>query len=55
MSEVMERLDSLLDDVDECIQALPLKAERKRQLASQVYQLWQEVEDDMSVTPGDFE
>ena len=55
MSEVMERLDSLLDDVDECIQQLPLKSERKKQLASLVYDLWQQVEDDMSVTPGDFE
>ena len=55
MSEVMERLDSLLDDVDECIQQLPLKAERKKQLASRVYQLWMEVEDDMLATPGDFE
>ena len=42
-------------DVDECIQQLPLKRERKRQLASMVYELWQQVEDDVSVTPGDFE
>ena len=55
MSDILERLDNLLDDVDECIQQLPLKPERKKQLASMVYTLWQEVEDDMSVTPGDFE
>ena len=55
MGEVLERLDNLLDDVEECIQQLPLKAERKRQLASMVYELWQQVEDDVSVTPGDFE
>jgi len=55
MSDLLERLDNLLDDVDECIQQLPLKRERKRQLASMVYELWQQVEDDVSVTPGDFE
>lgn len=53
-SAVLERLDNLLDDVDECIQQLPLKAERKKQLASLVYELWMQVEDDVSVTPGDF-
>ena len=55
MSDLLERLDNLLDDVDETIQQLLLKRERKRQLASMVYELWQQVEDDVSVTPGDFE
>lgn len=54
-NDVLERLDNLLDDVDECIQQLPIKAERKRQLASMVYELWMQVEDDVTVTPGDFE
>jgi uncharacterized protein YoxC len=54
-NDILERLDNLLDDVDECIQQLPIKAERKKQLTSMVYQLWMEVEDDVSVTPGDFE
>ena len=54
-NDILERLDNLLDDVDECIQQLPLKPERKRQLASMVYQLWMEVEDDVTVTPGDFD
>jgi uncharacterized protein YoxC len=54
-NDILERLDNLLDDVDECIQQLPIKAERKKQLTSMVYQLWMEVEDDVTVTPGDFE
>ena len=53
-NDILERLDNLLDDVDECIQQLPLKAERKKQLASRVYELWMEVEDDMETTPADF-
>ena len=47
-NDILERLDNLLDDVDECIQQLPLKAERKKQLASLVYELWMQVEDDVS-------
>jgi len=54
-NDILERLDNLLDDVDECIQQLPLKPERKKQLAGMVYQLWMEVEDDVTVTPGDFD
>ena len=53
-NDVLERLDNLLDDVDECIQQLPLKPERKKQIASLVYDLWQQVEDDMETTPADF-
>jgi uncharacterized protein YoxC len=54
-NDILERLDNLLDDVDECIHQLPIKAERKKQLTSMVYELWMQVEDDVSVTPGDFE
>ena len=53
-NDILERLDNLLDDVDECIQQLPLKPERKKQIASLVYDLWQQVEDDMETTPADF-
>ena len=54
-TDVLERLDNTLDTVDELIQQLPIRAERKRQLASMVYELWMQVEDDVTVTPGDFE
>lgn len=54
-NDILERLDNTLDTVDELIQQLPIKAERKRQLTGLVYELWMEIEDDMSVTPGDFE
>ena len=54
-NDILERLDNTLDTVDELIQQLPIKAERKRQLTGLVYELWMEIEDAMSVTPGDFE
>ena len=54
-NDILERLDNLLDDVDECIHQLPIKAERKKQLTSMVYELWMQVEDDVTVTPGDFD
>jgi len=54
-NDILERLDNLLDDVDECIQQLPLKPERKRQLVSMVYELWMQVEDDVTVPTGDFD
>jgi predicted ribosome quality control (RQC) complex YloA/Tae2 family protein len=53
-NDILERLDNKLDEVDSLIQELPIKAERKKQLASLVYQLWMEVEDDVALTPGDF-
>ena len=54
-NDILERLDNLLDDVDECIQQLPIKAERKKQLTAMVYELWMQVEDDVTVAPGDFD
>ena len=53
-SDILERLDNTLDEVDSLIQALPIKTERKKQLASLVYELWMQVEDDVALTPGDF-
>ena len=53
-NDILERLDNTLDEVDSLIQELPIKTERKKQLASLVYQLWMEVEDDMETTPADF-
>jgi hypothetical protein len=54
-SAVLERIDETLDLVDALIHSLPLKQERKRQLCSRVYELWQEIEDDMETTPADFD
>ena len=54
VDQVLETLDNKLDEVDELLNALPLKAERKKQLTSMVYNLWMEVEDDMATLPADF-
>lgn len=54
-SDILERLDNTLDTVDELINELPLKAERKKQLTSRVYELWMEIEDDLATTPADFD
>ena len=54
VDQTLEQLDNLLDDVEELIQQLPLKAERKRQLASMVYDLWMEIEHDADLPPADF-
>ena len=53
-SDILERLDNTLDEVDSLIQELPIKTERKKQLASLVYELGMQVEDDVALTPGDF-
>ena len=55
VDQTLETLDNKLDEVDELLNALPLKAERKKQLTSMVYQLWMEVEDDMATLPADFD
>lgn len=54
VDQTLEQLDNLLDDVEELIQELPLKPERKRQIVSMVYDLWQEIEHDADLPPADF-
>ena len=54
VDQTLEQLDNLLDDVEELIQELPLKPERKRQIVSMVYDLWMEIEHDADLPPADF-
>lgn len=51
---IMEALDNKLDEVDELIMALPLPESVKKQLTSQVYELWMEVEEELDLYPTDF-
>ena len=46
----LEQLDNTLDRVDELLNKLPLRAGRKKQLTSRVYDLWMEVEHDIATT-----
>jgi len=54
VDQTLEQLDNLLDDVEELIQELPFKPERKKQIASMVYDLWMEIEHDADLLLADF-
>ena len=54
VDQTLEQLDNLLDDVEELIQQLPFKPERKRQIVSMIYDLWMEIEHDADLPPADF-
>ena len=42
---ILEKLDVMLDDVEELIRQLPLTEAQKKQLCSTCYGLWMEVEE----------
>ncbi len=51
----LRELDSKLDEVDELINQLYLNPAVKKQLSARVYQLWEEVEGAVDLTPTDWE
>ena len=51
VGQTLEQLDNTLDTVEELIRELPLSDARKKQLASVVYDLWMEVENDIELAP----
>lgn len=53
--ELLEELDIKLDEVDELINRLPLKSAVKAKMINTIYALWEEIEDNMDMTPVDFE
>lgn len=53
--DILEELDAKLDEVDVLINRLPLKSAVKNQLLEHIYSLWEEIEDNMDMTPVDFE
>ena len=58
VADTLERLDNTLDEVDSLIQDLPLTRDRKKKLASKVYELWMDVEEELEkqgLTFGSFE
>jgi len=54
-NEVLEELDAKLDEIDELIHRLPLKAGVKSKLIDTVYALWEEIEENLDMTPVDYE
>lgn len=53
--EVLEALDLKLDEVEDLIRQLPIKTVIKDQLVDRIYDLWSEIEDNLDMTPVDFE
>ena len=51
VGQTLEQLNNTLDTVEELIYELPLSDARKKQLASVVYDLWMEVENDIELAP----
>ena len=51
VAHTLEQLNNTLDTVEELIYELPLSDARKKQLASVVYDLWMEVENDIELAP----
>lgn len=54
-TEVLEALDLKLDEVEDLIRQLPMKTVLKDQLVDRIYELWSEIEDNLDMTPVDFE
>ena len=53
--EVLEQLDTKLDEVEELIRDLPLKDVVKDALVDRLYDMWTEIEDNLDMTPTDME
>ncbi len=48
VADTLERLDNTLYEVDSLIMDLPLTNDRKKKLVSKVYELWMDVEEELS-------
>tara|TARA_B110000503_G_scaffold82671_1_gene126212 strand:+ start:313 stop:498 length:186 start_codon:yes stop_codon:yes gene_type:complete len=58
VEQTLSKIDTMLDDIEEMIRELPINEAVKKQLASQVYGLWmdieEEIEDQMALRSTDF-
>ena len=54
-AEILEQLDAKLDEIDALIHELPLKSKVKNQLLDSIYSIWEEIEENLDMTPVDFE
>jgi len=58
MSEIdltLQMLDEKLDEVDEIIMSLPIRADKKKRISALVYQLYSEAESEIEMMSSDWE
>lgn len=53
--DILRELDEKLDEVDALINQLYLNSTVKKKLSAKVYELWEEVEGAVDLTPTDWE
>jgi hypothetical protein len=53
--EILEELDAKLDEIDMLIHQLPLKDSVKAKMIDTIFALWEEIEDNLDMTPVDYE
>ena len=55
MQETLEQIDSALDQLDAMIMSLPLQDSVKRDCATHLYTLWEQLESAAQLRSSDFE
>jgi len=53
--ELLEEIDSKLDEVEELLQKLPLNPAVRAQLVNRVYDMWTEIEETVDLAPTDWQ
>jgi phosphoglycerate dehydrogenase-like enzyme len=54
-AQQLEQLDQLLDQVDELIMSLPIRADKRKLISSRVYAIYAEAEAELEVMSSDWE
>jgi uncharacterized coiled-coil DUF342 family protein len=52
--QLLEQIDSKLDEIEELIQKLPLNPAVREQLVNRVYDFWTEIEETVDLAPTDW-
>ena len=53
--DTLEQLDLKIDEMEELICELPLRMSVKEAMVNKLYDMWSEIEDNLDVSPADFE
>ena len=53
--DTLEQLDLKIDELEELIRELPLRMSVKEAMVNKLYDMWSEIEDNLDVSPADFE